>query len=138
MRKHGVVLGALALLLAWLPAVAWAESSRVGTLPPALNGQTFETTVVTEDTASVGNFGPDRVIYGFTIHASSAGAECGLYDVATLQGALATQGVYIDEGGEATQYDTFPSNWPSPYRLKTDLTVIVNNGACTIYHDSIP
>ena len=126
--RWGIAMAVLSLLA--VPS-AWASS--VQELIQANTG-TFETTVVTVSTASVGNFAPGNTIYGFKLYADDAADKCGLYDVATLGGTAVTQGVFIDELSEPTDEDTLESDWPAPYKLVTDLTV-VTNGICVIYHD---
>ena len=102
---------------------------------PSSGAGTFETTVVTSSTSSVGTFNPNDLLYGFKVWASSAGGVAGLYDTASVQTAAVTQGIFIDEGGEATQYDVWQSSWPSPYKLVTDLTVVLSGATVVIYHD---
>ena len=97
---------------------------------------TYETTVVSTFTENVSGFGANTVLYGFKLLATGNSARCALYDTADVTAAnAATQGIYIDEGGEATQWDTYESLWPAPYVLQTGLTVDVQNGIVTIVHD---
>lgn len=95
----------------------------------------FETTMVTTNTASVGTFGPKNLLYGFDVITTSSAGVAALYDVATLGAATLTQGNFIDEGGTASSGDVFKSEWPAPYELQTDLTVLVSSANCVIYHD---
>jgi len=125
--RWGVAVGVLALLAT--PAWAISRFDNIDSQYP------FETTVVTARTASVGNFGPRSVIYGFRVIADDAADYCVLYDVATLAGAATTQGIFIDELTVATDEDVKDSEWPRPYVLTTDLTVETNAEACIIYHD---
>lgn len=124
------------LLVGVLMLVPWAfaESPRVGSLPTAMSSDVFETTVAITSTASLGSFGPGSIIYGFTCIATAANASCGLYDVATLPAAIRTQGVFIDELNEATADDTVQSLWPAPYKLVTDLTVVLTSATVVVYH----
>ena len=118
-------------LMAWMGA---AEAAGPQELVSAATG-TFETTVVTDSTASVGTFGPGDIIYGFKMVADDAADACGLYDTATLGGTAVTQGVFIDELVQDTDNRQLESDWPAPYQLATDLTVVTNAAACIIYHD---
>ena len=127
---------ALALLVGVIASAAVKEALAVSILPNQIgtpNGS-FETTVFTSNSLAASNFGEGTVLYGFKVLASSASAVCGLYDAITWATAIGTQGRYIDEGGEATQWDTYESAWIVPYRLGTGLTVITN-AQCTVYHD---
>ena len=134
MGRWSVKVAMLVVGVALCATVSYAGwSQRVGELANASVG-TFETTVVTSSSVLSG-FSNGSILYGFTTHASAASSECGLYDTNSLGTATATQGVFIDEGGEASQYDTFQSNWPSPYRLQIGLAVVVNAGTCVVYHD---
>ena len=128
--------GAVLVVPAALAAVNDARSASIVPNQTGSGGGTFETTVITVDTESVTGFNntSSKVLYGFKILANVANAVCGLYDTAALETAGTTQGVFIDEGGEATQWDTYDSVWVTPYELQTALTVITNAN-CTIYHD---
>ena len=95
----------------------------------------FESTVVTSNTASVGNFGPGNLLYGFDVIALATPGLASIYDCATLLAATDTQGIFIDEGGSATSGDTWKSDWAAPYQLVTDLTVNVQSANVVIYHD---
>lgn len=130
--KHGWRVGAVALLLIAVasPPSAWA----IARFDNTDSQYPFETTVVTANSESVGSFGPGSVIYGFRVVADDAADSCGLYDVATLETAAVTQGIFIDEVSVATDENTVDSDWPRPYVLQTDLTVITNAEACIIYH----
>lgn len=125
---------ALAVFLAFGTYVFAGESPRVGNLPNAGIGDEFETTLVKVNTASAGSFGPGSIIYGFSVHPTSANGGCGLYDTASLTSAHETQGIFIDEGGNDGDEETFQSNWPAPYRLVTDLTVVCSSANAIIYH----
>ena len=131
-RRMQWIVGVVMLLVLGVVAQT-ARAARVQELVQAATG-TFETTVVIADTASVGDFAPGNILYGFKLVADDAADDCGLYDTTTLGLASRTQGIYIDELSEPTDEDTIESDWPAPYILKTDLTVITN-GFCTIYHD---
>lgn len=129
----------LPLLLVWglmVVPLAFADNPRVGNKPTALAGDEFETTVFTADTSSAGAFQPGSIIYGFDCIATSANAVCGLYDTASLGTASLTQGIFIGELAEATSGDTEKSYWPAPYKLVTDLTVIVVNATLVVYHQA--
>ena len=122
-------------LLSMVAPSAFAASARQ--LPSGSSG-TFETTVIQANTASAGSFGPTDILYGFKIVADTAGDVCGLYDTALLSTATLTQGIFIDELTEDTDERIQESDWPGPYKLVTDLTVITNaanQGGCVIYHD---
>lgn len=133
--KKGLGLVLLLGLAVW-PTSAWAVSRFDNTD----SQYPFETTVLTANTASVGSFGPGTVIYGFRLVADDAADTCGLYDddaidaggfgTAALQNA---QGHFIDELKQDTDERTIDSDWPRPYVLVTDLTVLTN-GVCIIYH----
>lgn len=123
------VLAGLSVVVALCAPRAWAV--KPGTLPPSQFP--FETTVVTSNTASVGSFGTNDVLYGFRLIADDAGDVCGLYDTAALGTATETQGLFIDELVQDTDNRSQDSDWPAPYVLKTDLTVITN-GICVVYH----
>lgn len=129
-RWYVMVAGVLVLALV-AGLVAPARAAQTAALPTAAAG-TFETTAVTSSGA-VSGFGPGNILYGFSVLSGSSGGEAGLYDTTGV--ATTTQGVFIDEGGAATQYNTFKSDWPSPYRLVTGLTVVVNAATAIIYHD---
>ena len=121
------------------------QESRGASIQPNQSGTpngSFETTVITSSTANVTGFSSrEGVLYGFKLLATSANATCQLSDTTTFGVAggtgngTMTQGVFIDEGGEATQWDTYESIWPLPYSLQTGLTVVIANGNVTIYHD---
>lgn len=113
---------------------AFADNPRVGNLPTAMAGDVFETSIFTASTASAGSFGPGSNIYGFTCIATAANAVCGLYDTATLGAASTTQGIFIDELAEATSGDSEKSLWPAPYKLVTDLTVVLSGATVVVYH----
>lgn len=134
MRRNLFWIGLLALV-AVVFANQPAEAYRLMTLN-RVEGP-FETTVAVASTSSLGNFGPGQLIYGFNVRTSAAAGVAGLYDTGNLGLATRTQGIYIDEGGAASSGDTFQSDWPAPYTLVTDLTVIVTDAAVTIYHDRI-
>lgn len=119
---------------------ARAEAAGPQELVQAQTG-TFETIAVKTNTASVGNLGPNSVIYGFKLVADDAADQCGLYDDDAIDvGGFGTealqlaQGRYIDELSEATDNAMRESDWPAPYKLVTDLTVLTN-GMCTVYVD---
>mgnify|MGYP001560744946 CR=1 FL=1 len=127
------------LLVAWVVGLGLSASPAwaVNRFDNIDSQYPFETTVVNASTASVGNFGPGVVLYGFRLIADDAADVCGLYDVATLPLASTTQGVFIDELTQDTDNRTVDSDWPRPYVIQTDLTVITNAatpGACIIYH----
>lgn len=128
------VLAGIAMLAALGLYGRTAFADHIGRLPNAQEG-TFQTDVFTSSQANISGFGIGNKLYGFRVHATSANAECGLYDVATLGLATTTQGIFIDEGGAATQYNDSDSAWAAPYSIKTALTVVVTNGACIVYHD---
>ena len=134
MKKWNALMIALMVFLAFGTSVYAGNSPRVGNLPQAGVGDEFETTIATVSTASLGSFNPGAIIYGFSVHPRAAGGTCGLYDVATLPGAQETQGIFIDEGGNDGSQETFQSNWPAPYRLVTDLTVVCSSANAIIYH----
>lgn len=109
----------------------------------APNGS-FETTVATVSTNSLGSLGTGNVIYGWKVFAAAASAWGAIYDSATLPATLVAsrvQGTFIDEGGEATAFDVWESSWPMPYRLVTDLSVEVGGAAdtsvVTVAHDVV-
>jgi hypothetical protein len=77
---------------------------------------------VTADTASV--LAAGTYVYGISILATSANAQMGIYDSATLPGASAP----IDELGEATQYNRAESRWLDPIYFENGVTVIISNG----------
>lgn len=129
-RCYWVALLAVSVLLLGSPIVQAAGPQE---LVSAATG-TFETTIVSTNTGSVGNFSPGDIIYGFKLLADDAADVCGLYDVAAVGGAAVTQGVFIDELSQETDNKQVESDWPAPYRLVTDLTVITN-GFCVIFHD---
>ena len=124
---------ALCVALAWGVKTVYARQNKV---PQRLAGG-FETTLVVGSanfSASIGTFGPDNIIFGFSVLVTTDGGVCGLYDVATVQGATEAQGVFIDEGGGASDGDVFQSDWYGPYTLVTDLTVLCTNANAIIYH----
>lgn len=63
-------------------------------------------------------------VYGISIHATTAGAQMGIYNVATLGAATSP----TDEVGEATQYNTAFSPWPEPICFTNGVTVLITNG----------
>lgn len=76
-----------------------------------------------------------NVLFGFSVYASTAGATAALYDAAkTLDVATAAleRTKFIDEIGEATQYDTFYSDWPAPRKLVNGLVIITTNTPCVV------
>lgn len=103
----------------------------------------FGTTVVGLDTGGVGSFGTGNLLYGFNVTVTTANSFASLYDTSSLTTATNTQGTYIDEGGAANIGETFKSDWPAPYKLKTGLSVVTlghsatagTNVWVTIYHD---
>lgn len=111
-----------------------ADNSRVGT-PPTIATGTFQTTGISTNTANLANIRARSAVFGFSVNATSANAQCGLYDSTTLGGAGMGAAVFIDEGGKATQWDTFQSNWPGPYQIINGLTVLVVNGTCIVYRE---
>ena len=132
LRRLALVVGGMAL------AAPSALAVEVGTLPPSQ--YPFETTAVTSNTESMGAFGTGTVIYGAKLVANDAGDTCGLYDIASITAAnfgtaalQLAQGTFIDELVEPTDEDYVETNWPAPYVLETDLTVLTN-GVCIIYH----
>lgn len=81
---------------------------------------------------SAGSFGAGSVIYGFKVIANAATSSCVLYDAATVPGS-GTTGI-IDELAEATLGDTAAHFWPTPVKLTTDLSLVVQNGTCIVYY----
>ena len=71
-------------------------------------------------------------VYGIGIHASSASAQMGIYDSATLGAASSP----IDEVGEATQYKTVDRPWAEPIYFANGVTVIISNGVAFIDYGS--
>jgi len=71
-------------------------------------------------------------VTGIGIYASSAGAEMGIYDSATLGGALTP----TDEVGEATQYNRAEMPWPEPIFFEYGVTVIVRNGVAFVEYQT--
>ena len=71
-------------------------------------------------------------VYGIGIHATSAAAQMGIYDSATL-GAATTP---IDEAGEAVQYNTVDRPWIEPILFVNGVTVLVTNGVAFIDYAS--
>ena len=121
----------LGLLLAHDAGAVLIHPNQAG-LP---NGS-YETTAVTASGSSdaISGFTTGGVLYGVRLFAIRANASYVLYDAATAANST-TQGVFIDEGGEATQWDSYESIWPLPYVLVTGLSASVVNGNLTIYHD---
>ncbi len=73
-------------------------------------------------------------VYGISIHASSASAQMGIYDSATLGAAS----LPTDEIGEATQYSTSSSPWPEPIYFTNGVTVIISNGVGFVEYGVAP
>ena len=71
-------------------------------------------------------------VYGIGIHATSASAQMGIYDSATLGAASSP----IDEVGEATQYKTVDRPWAEPIYFANGVTVIISNGVAFIDYGS--
>ena len=120
-----------------VPGLAFAESPRVGQLPEGISG-TFETTVISSD-GLVSGLSAGSIVYGFTTNATAATGDCGLYDADTVAevadaSSSVAQGLFIDEGSEATSGDSHQSLWPSPYKLTDGLFVIATDADCVIYH----
>lgn len=63
-------------------------------------------------------------VCGIGMHATSASAQMGIYNSATLAGATTP----IDEVGEATQYNTIDRPWVDPIYFNNGVTIIVENG----------
>lgn len=133
MRKR-IVMGGLAALLVSASPPAWAVSRFDNTD----SQYPFETTMVQINTDSVGNFGGGVVIYGFRLIADDAGDTCTLLDRATVGTGVqnTTQGAFIDDIGQDTDNRSVDSDWPRPYVLSTDLSVITS-GICVIYHSPL-
>ncbi len=138
MRKYGIWFG-LALIMAVAVVVQRAEAVRLphGMTNPGSQGTTWETTPATGNVASLGSFGPLDLIYGFDVFVEADGGSCGLYDVATLEAAAVTQGILFAEGGGGLDGETYQSDWPGPYELVTDLTVVCENATLFVYHQPI-
>lgn len=134
--KLRVAIGAL-IAVSVMASAAWAESARVGQLVQAQTG-TFETTYVNPapGVSLVSGFGNGSIIYGFSVYPTAANGYCALYDTATSTVSPATtQGVFIDEGGDATALDPWMSSWPAPYKLQNGLLVECIGARATIFHD---
>lgn len=75
-------------------------------------------------------------VYGISVYASSANAEFGVYDVATLaaSGASNVKG----EVGEATQYETTDKPFKVPIYFTNGVTGVVRNGVGFIEYGPEP
>lgn len=122
-------------LLAWGLKANQAEAIRVEGGMTSAGQYTFETTTTSSDRASIGSFGPGVLIYGFAIIADDAGDSCTLFDSASAS-ASDTQGTFIDDIRQDTDNRRQDSEWPAPYKLVTDLS-IVTNGTCIVYHSPL-
>jgi hypothetical protein len=134
MKKFWVVLGAVALGVVML----WprqASAIRVEGGMTSAGQYTFETTTTSSDRASIGSFGTGTLIYGFKLIADDAGDSCTLMDSATAE-ADDTQGIFIDDLRQDTDNREISSEWPAPYKLVTDLSIITN-GTCIVYHSPL-
>lgn len=126
------------LLLGLLVAVPAAWADRTSNLPQGSG--TFETTVVdcsanNSTSNSIGTFIAGQKLYGFSVIAKVAGGGITLQDAATFTAGSTTQGIFIDEGIEATDEDRTDFFWPAPYVLVTDLSVGCSTAIGIIYHD---
>lgn len=133
--KLRLAIGVLAL--AFIGAsVAYAGGPRVGELVQGATGN-FETTIQTAVSggAVVSGFGNGNILYGFSVVPTAANGWCALYDASATSSIANTQGVFIDEGGSASQTAVYQSLWPAPYRLQTGLVVECVNAKAIIYHD---
>lgn len=127
----------VALIAAGWAAVANADSPRVSELVQGATG-TFETTWVgsfTANFATPSGFGPGNILYGFDVLTTAASGWCALYDASSTSSVATTQGIFIDEGREATSTDPWVNVWPAPYRLQTGLVVECVDAKAIIYHD---
>src|SRR3990167_6898034 len=125
--KRGWVGFVVAVLVCAGAQSAFAEATQGGDIR-GVGSDPIKMLLVTSNTASAGNFGPNQLILGSKLYANDAGDSCGLYDLASLP--TDATGL-IDEWGEATDEETNVHLWPFPYKLVTDLTVITN-GVCII------
>lgn len=108
-------------LIALVLALVWA----VGVMPVSAQARYgLRRISATADTALLLPAG--TWVYGISIYASSANAEIGIYDVATLPGAGDSE--VRDEIGEATQYDHADRLYAKPMYFTNGVTVMVNNG----------
>ena len=128
MRRLQVIVASALLVLA--ARTAFAESVQGGEVL-GIGSDPFKIILVTADTASVGDLGAGRLIFGFKLYANDAGDYCALYDTAVTGGM--TNANLIDENFEPTDEDVTIQVWPRPYKLVTDLTVHTN-GTCIIYY----
>ena len=139
-RKHMKFLvitlaGLWALSTPFMPA----SEALINSMTRSINGP-FETTVVSDAATGiapsvVSGFGTGNILYGFKVFATGSNGVASLYDTATFYNTSNTQGIFIDEGGTATQSNVYQSDWTQPYLLVTGLTVISDNSVVTIYHD---
>ena len=75
------------------------------------------------------------VVLGFSVWAATAGATASVYDADQIQDistAALSRTLFIDEIGEATQYDTVYSDWPAPRKLDTGLCIITDRAPCVV------
>src|SRR3990167_2166501 len=120
---------ALAVVFSLAPA-AWANvaaTSEVGS-----SSTPIKTVVVTSDTDSAGNFGPNDYIIGFKLVATTATAGCDLIDAATMTSG--TDSNSIDELRTNVVDTVALQIWPNPYKLTTDLSINVTDGTCIVYY----
>lgn len=102
--------------------------------PYAQSGNDTDQTAVFEMT---GDNAParDTVLLGFSVFAATAGSTAGIFDEDLLNDmttAALSRAKYIDEIGEATQYDTVYSDWPAPRKLERGLCIITDRAPCVV------
>lgn len=78
-----------------------------------------------------------KEIYGYSLFATNDSAMFIFYDAATVAaGETATPAVsVIDEGGEATAFETVTVWYPKPLETDNGLSVHVQYGNITIYYE---
>ncbi len=75
-------------------------------------------------------------VYGLEIFADSASSVMGIYDSATLEGAI--DATVVDEIGEATQFDTVTKFYPRPILFENGVTVVIGTGISWVYFGPQP
>lgn len=88
----------------------------------------------TEHTASLLPAG--TWVYGISIYATSANAQLGVYDGATLADTATAN--MDDEIGEATQYDQAVKPYANPHYFTNGVTVCVDSGTAFVEYGPAP
>jgi len=149
MRQRWMRAAWIALVVGWMSSLllpkVYAVAVQGGEVGSGESGNAIKT--YTLDSGSGGNaggggrnnidaFGPGSLILGFKLIATSASANCDLYDTTSIAGKTRpqVQALVIDELAEVSANGTAIQIWPNPYRVVTGLSAGVVNGTCIVYY----